>query len=235
MVRTLKHYGDVELRELASKAFSFRQLLKLLGVVPAGGNYQTLKQRLINADISTKHFVYKVSTVERKSILLLDILVLGSVYPTNRLKNRLIKNGIFERKCAWCKLTLWNKIDIPLELDHVNGCRDDNRIENLRLLCPNCHAQTPTYRGKNTKRIKQLNNCTKCGGVKSNRATLCSKCFHTTPKTPKTNVRATKIVWKTPNEVSDLVKAHGYVGAGNVLGVSDNAVRKFLNRNLTNS
>ena len=54
--------------------------------------------------------------------------------------------------CEECGLAVWNGRPIPLELDHVNGRYTDNRLENLRILCPNCHAQTPTYRAKNIAR-----------------------------------------------------------------------------------
>ena len=70
--------------------------------------------------------------------------MVDSPYPTNRLKRRLLVAGLKEAACEVCKGTTWNGLPMPLELDHINGRRSDNRIENLRILCPNCHAQTPT-------------------------------------------------------------------------------------------
>ena len=78
-----------------------------------------------------------------------ELLVEGRLVQTNRLKKRLITDGLKEHRCESCLRDSWNGGRIPLEFDHVNGRRDDNRLANLRILCANCHAQTPTYRGRN--------------------------------------------------------------------------------------
>jgi len=72
-------------------------------------------------------------------------------YATLRIKNRLLEEGIFQHQCVLCKKTKWNGLKIPLELDNIDGNRFNHNLQNLRLLCPNCHAQTETYRGKNSK------------------------------------------------------------------------------------
>lgn len=72
-------------------------------------------------------------------------------YQSNKLRLRLIKEGIFEHKCTSCELEEWLGRPIPLELEHIDGNPTNNTLENLELLCPNCHALTPTYRGKNVK------------------------------------------------------------------------------------
>lgn len=70
-------------------------------------------------------------------------------YQTFKLKNRLIEEGLIINKCSSCSIIEWNGNPLNMELDHIDGCRTNHKIENLRLLCPNCHAQTGTYRSKN--------------------------------------------------------------------------------------
>lgn len=78
-----------------------------------------------------------------------DLLVQGAPRSSTDLRRRLLAEGVLEARCSCCGGTRWQEGPIPLELDHVNGDRCDNRLQNLRLLCPNCHALTPTYRGRN--------------------------------------------------------------------------------------
>ena len=78
-----------------------------------------------------------------------DILVENSTYQSNKLRKRLLAEGIKEHRCELCNLREWMGKPIPLELDHINGNNADHRLFNLRIICPNCHAQTDHYRGKN--------------------------------------------------------------------------------------
>lgn len=73
-------------------------------------------------------------------------------YQSNKLRQRLLKEGIKKHKCEACGITEWLDHPAPLELDHIDGNRHNHKLDNIRLLCPNCHSQTDTYRGKNTKR-----------------------------------------------------------------------------------
>jgi len=67
------------------------------------------------------------------------------------VRGRVLQDNLLDYECKECGIKEWNKKEIALELDHINGKRDDHRLENLRFLCPNCHSQTKTFRGKNLK------------------------------------------------------------------------------------
>lgn len=148
--------------ELAAKnAFSIAQMCRNLGVKPIGGNYRIIKNAIKEYNINTSHFTGQGWNVglkfnPNKPLPLDKILVENSNYQSYKLKNRLLESGLKEHKCECCKRTEWNSKEIPLELHHINGDNTDNRIENLQLLCPNCHAQTEHYRGRNKKDARVL-------------------------------------------------------------------------------
>jgi 5-methylcytosine-specific restriction endonuclease McrA len=76
----------------------------------------------------------------------------GPNIPSSRLHKWLLDDGIKKHICEKCGLSTWLGKPIPIELHHINGNRFNNRIENIKMLCPNCHAFTPNYRGKNIKK-----------------------------------------------------------------------------------
>jgi 5-methylcytosine-specific restriction endonuclease McrA len=142
------------LKEIVERSYSIAQVLKELGLKPIGGNYRILKRKLKEQDISTSHFTgmahNKGKTWSRPKVPTAEILKEGSNFQTFKLKNRLLKEKLIENKCVDCGLTdTYNGKPLSLHLDHINGDNTDNRIENLRMLCPNCHSQTDTYAGKN--------------------------------------------------------------------------------------
>ena len=128
-----------------------------LGLIPAGGNHKIVGEKINIYGIDTSHFTGSAWNQRKryqafgKYPELADLLIVGSNCQSFKLKNRLLKAGILQKKCSNCHLTEWLSKPMPLELDHINGINNDNRTENLRLLCPNCHALTATYRGKNQR------------------------------------------------------------------------------------
>ncbi len=152
----MKNYTDQQFIHAVANNTSIAGVLKSLGLKPAGGNYKTIHLKINNLNCDTTHFTGQHHLKGKNhnwaiKIPLEKILVINSKYGggTYKLKNRLLQEGYFERKCYNCNRIKWLDQLIPLELEHINGDKFDNRIENLTLLCPNCHALTPTYRGKN--------------------------------------------------------------------------------------
>jgi len=96
-------------------------------------------------------------------------MVENFAYSSGALKKRLIQEGVFEHKCYGCGARTWRNIEtkelvpINLELEHKNGNHCDNRLENLTLLCPNCHSYTKCYRGRNKENNHKKHTCKQCG------------------------------------------------------------------------
>jgi Zn finger protein HypA/HybF involved in hydrogenase expression len=129
-----------------------------LGLVPRGGNYHTINRRIGVLGLDIEHMTgqgWNVGLGFQPSPprSLKEILKSNSPFSSSHLRDRLIKEGVKEYRCESCGLTEWLDEPIPLELEHKDGDHDNNRIENLSVLCPNCHAKTPTYRRRKTKGV----------------------------------------------------------------------------------
>lgn len=141
--------SDEEFITLIKTSNSYADCLRKLGLVPSGGRpLHNIKRRIKSLKLNVSFN----SKTRRKSCKqdLSEILVENSTYQNNSsLKRRIVNEGYLDYYCSICKITSWNDRPITLQLDHINGINTDNRIDNLRFLCPNCHSQTETYAGKN--------------------------------------------------------------------------------------
>ena len=147
-------YTEEDLRNAVQSADSIAEVCRMLQIKVAGGNYETLKRKFKLWNIDTSHFRGQGWNVGLKfkpnpKKPLNELLVNGSNYQPYKLKRRLLAKNVLEAKCNSCGRHSWMERAIPLELHHINGKRSDNRLQNLELLCPNCHALTDNYRGKN--------------------------------------------------------------------------------------
>lgn len=146
-------WSDEQLINAVKNSTSLRECLKFLGLKYSGSQSNRIKKIAQSLRVDMSHFIrYKLPLIKQRNLK--EILTVNQKISTYHLKLRLIKEEVFEHKCYKCGLKEWDGKPIPIELEHKNGIRTDFRIENLTILCPNCHAQTPTYRGKNKKSFK---------------------------------------------------------------------------------
>lgn len=150
------NYSEEEFRQIVQNAVSMTDCCKKVGLSPNGSNgRKQIKKRCEELNIDYKHLQNSNPVDKNYSYRYdyKDILIENSTYSSRtRLKARLIHDGLLEYKCAICgNLGFWNNQPLSLQLDHINGVNNDNRLENLRLLCPNCHSQTDTFSGKNLR------------------------------------------------------------------------------------
>lgn len=140
---------------LVKQSKSFSEVLRALGYTCTnGGGYKTLKKRVKELNIDTSHMTHlpKFPHGFKRFYSDEEIFCENSTYSKSPRK-RVIKDNLIPYKCAICGNTgIWMGKPLTLTLDHVNGNHNDNRLSNLRFLCPNCDSQQPTYAGKNKNR-----------------------------------------------------------------------------------
>ena len=158
--------NDEEFKQIVKNSNNISDICKKLNISIHQGNYITIKRRIKLLNVDTSHFnrSVKMRRVINRPNDLQDILIQNSDYASSwYLKNRLIKDNILKNECSICgQQPFWNGKPMIMILDHINGEHTDNRLENLRLVCPNCNSQLDTSNGKNVK-DRKLYFCVKCG------------------------------------------------------------------------
>ena len=216
-----------EFQNLLNTSKSIVDILIKVGLDPYNGNHKTINHRIREEGFNTIKFEENrknnnnihIKNLNKNNIILLDdILKENSTYSTNNLKKRLIGNNLLKKECLECGITdTWNNNPISLQLDHINGINNDNRLENLRILCPNCHSQTETFSGKHRKKLYF---CIDCGEKIIKTSKRCNKCSIIENGKTQRKFEITKV------ELENLILKYPMTKVGKLLGVSDNAVRK---------
>jgi hypothetical protein len=153
-----RSYTDEDLIKAFNESDSIRQILKKLGKSPqGGGSYNQIKNDMKRLELDQgklkgqRHLKGKTHNWNGQDLE--KIMVENSTYTSgNHLKKRLLKRGILKNECSECGQDgEWNKKPLVMIIDHINGVNNDHRLENLRILCPNCNSQQSTFAGRNKK------------------------------------------------------------------------------------
>jgi hypothetical protein len=234
MARRLRFTED-EARAAVAASLSYSEALRRLGLRAAGGNHTTLKKYVAEWQISTDHFDPYATQRARFALStrrqpIAQILVERSTYSRGHLKERLYREGIKTRACELCgQGEEWRGGHMSLILDHINGVADDNRLENLRIVCPNCAATFDTHCGRQNQWERA---CVRCGAPyrpKSTSQRHCSKecgLHASSGHGPRPSIR--KVARPPQARLIREIHALGWSAVGRRYGVSDNAVRKWV-------
>lgn len=150
----LNKYSKEEIDKAVLESNCIAAVCRNIGIGTRGNNFERIKKYIDFYNSNTDHFQSASEQLKGlavgRTIPLEKILIVNSTYGNSyTLKKRLLKEAIKINKCEVCGLSdKWNDKNINMQLDHINGVNNDNRIENLRMICPNCHSQTETFCGK---------------------------------------------------------------------------------------
>lgn len=164
-----------QLKENIKISKSYSEVLKRLDIPIQGNNISTLKRKILEYNLDISHFTFSnYSKNINKYISVTQYLTTNSNIKSSKLKSKLIKEGLKQNKCERCGIDNWMGEPIICQLHHINGNNRDNRIENLQMLCPNCHSQTDNYCGNANK--KKHYYCKDCGKEINRKSKYCPIC-----------------------------------------------------------
>ena len=205
------------LHEIVKNSETYKDVIMMLGWNINGTNYDKVKRLIKENNLDITHFLNrsdymkKYNNQDKKEMS--EILVENSSYSRGSLKRRLINEFLLPYKCNFCGNDgSWFGKQISLILDHINGVNNDNRLTNLRLLCPNCNATLETH----------------CGGNVKNKKNIKEKKILTLTHHIEKNKKLRKVERPPFDILIEDINELGYSGTGRKYGVSDNSIRKWV-------
>ena len=219
---------EKEFRELVERSKTVSEILDNFDLKNKGGNYKTVKRRVLLLGMDYSRFRSNIGKswvghLRHTKVPLESVLVEHSTYCRSSLKKRLLKEKKINHSCAICGVgSTWQNKPLVLVLDHINGVPDDNRIQNLRFLCPNCNSQQETFAGRG---LKKHHNCIWCGvGIGGQSKTgYCRRCG----QAHRYSIEKRDV---DIEGVSKMIDEKGYSATGRLFGVSGNAVKKWIRK-----
>lgn len=221
-------YTKEALIEAVASSASIRQVLITLNVAPYGGNYAVIKNYIKKLNLDTSHFRgqgWNKDLVVGPKRPVEDYLSNQQTISSHKLRQRLIKEKIFNHECHKCNNSKWLDNPIPLELHHIDGDSKNNTLINLQLLCPNCHSLTPNFRNRKNKNKVVFKRSYKKRKIKQ-------QIIKVKSLTKNYNLNSKKHLRKTERPSYEQLKQDlaesNYCAVGRKYGVSDNAIRKWI-------
>ena len=216
-----KYNWDLEkIKEFVKESINLTEVLNKLKIPRQGNNSKTLKNILNINNIDYSHFTGRSRTYSTNYIKASEYLDNPNKrIRASKLKEKLLKEKIIENKCFICGINEWKGKSLVLQLHHIDGNPDNNSLDNLQLLCPNCHSQTENYCGNaNNNPVKYY--CKICGKEITKGSTYCSVCA---------SERNRKVKRPTLDQlISDFKELKTFVSIGNKYGVTGNTIKKWF-------
>lgn len=218
-------FSKEELQAIVAESTNLKEVIVKLGYTPCGNNHITVKDRLQKYNIDTSHFTSATSLTKRNEE---NIFIINSTASQAVLRRWYKKGDYAPYKCSICNLgPEWQNKPLTLILDHINGTHNDNRLENLRWVCPNCNQQLETtgfHKMRVTNQEEKVNHCLDCGAVISLQYQYCHTCAM---KHRRKTERPTR------EELKLLIRTQTFTQLSKDFGVSDKAIVKWcINYNL---
>ena len=219
----MKYDWNLErIKEVIPQCINFTEVLEMLSIPRQGNNSNTLKRLLDENNIDYSHFTGRARVYNNTSTSINEYLSNRVKITSGKLRIKLLAEGLKENKCEICGITKWHGKPIVCQLHHIDGNNQNNNLENLQILCPNCHSQTENYCGSaNVNKTKYY--CKDCGKEINKGSVYCTICSHKHTRKVKDRPSKEKLL-------QDFKELKSFVKIGAKYGVSDNAIRKWFSQ-----